>query len=55
MTTQAKHGTMISQKEAQLYITDPKTLRDCLVRNGYNCPKLKSAVMSFAFMDGVRA
>jgi len=25
-----------------------------LMRNGYNCPKLKSAIMSFAFMDGVR-
>ena len=58
MTAQSKQvagfATTISQEEARLYITDSKTLNDMLMRNGYYCPKLKSAIMSFAFMDGVR-
>ena len=44
---------MISAQEAALFITDPKTLRDSLVRNGYYVPSAKCNLLSFEFMDGV--
>ena len=48
-----KPSKMIRAQEAALFITDPKTLRDSLVRNGYYVPSAKCNLLSFEFMDGV--